>query len=48
MSFSHRISVSDNKSAKETAKLTNERRKQAQAWLRRNKVQKKQFEAIKK
>jgi hypothetical protein len=36
------------KSAKQSAKLINERRKQAQTWLRRQSEQKKQPEVIKK
>jgi hypothetical protein len=47
MSFSLKIVVTGNKSAKETAKFINERRRQAQMWLRRSE-QKKQSETIKK
>jgi hypothetical protein len=36
MSFSHRVTITDAKSAKEVAKLVNERRRQSQIWLRRN------------
>ena len=43
MSFVRRITGTDNKSAKHAAKQTNERRRQAQAWLRRNNVKKKPF-----
>jgi hypothetical protein len=42
MSFSHRITILGDKSAKQAAKLINERRRQSQAWLRRQSEQKKQ------
>jgi hypothetical protein len=48
MSFSLKIVVTGNKSAKKTAKLINERRRQSQAWLGRQSEQKKQTEVIKK
>jgi hypothetical protein len=48
MTFSRKIVVTGDKSAKQAANLINERRRQAQAWLRRNKDQKKQSETVKK
>jgi len=48
MTFHHRIAVTNNKSAKQTAKLVNERRSQALKWLARQSDQKKQSEPIKK
>jgi hypothetical protein len=48
MSYSHKITIMGGKSATLKAKAISERRRQAQAWLRRNKDQKKQSEAVKK
>jgi hypothetical protein len=39
MSYSHKVTMADNKSAKQKAQkaqMANERRRQAQIWLRRN------------
>jgi hypothetical protein len=36
MSYSHRVRITDDKSAKEAAKLINERRRQSLKWLSRN------------
>jgi hypothetical protein len=48
MSFIRTLVGNDHKSAKQKAAILNERRRQAQAWLRRSKNQKKQQDTVSK